>query len=113
MVTIPPPGGSTAGTLAAPTGTVFNGTSDFVVSEHGVAAPALFLFATEDGTISGWSPKVDQNSAILMVDNPNTATGPVYKGLAIGRDEQRDLLFATNFPPRDGRRPLTATEHDR
>jgi len=48
-----------------------------------------------------------------MVDNPNTATGPVYKGLAIGRDEQRDLLFATNFPPRDGRRPLTATEHDR
>src|SRR6266702_7706090 len=32
VVTIPPPAGSPPGTTAAPTGNVFNGTSDFVVS---------------------------------------------------------------------------------
>jgi uncharacterized protein (TIGR03118 family) len=97
VVMIPPPGGSPAGTLGAPTGTVFNATSDFQVSKNGVSAPALFLFATEDGTIAGWSPSVDRNTAILAVDNTNTNTGPVYKGLAIGQDDGRNLLFAANF----------------
>ena len=41
----------------APTGTVFNGSTDFVVSrrDHG---PSVFLFATESGTILGWNPAV-------------------------------------------------------
>jgi uncharacterized protein (TIGR03118 family) len=95
-VTIPPPNGSPPGTVAAPTGTVFNGSSDFKVSENGKSAPALFLFATEDGTISGWSFAVDLGNAILKVDN--SASGAVYKGLAEGTDpDGRNLLFATNF----------------
>ncbi len=49
VVTIPPPAG---GTSSAPTGNVFNGTSDFVVTEKNVSGPSLFIFATEDGTIS-------------------------------------------------------------
>src|SRR6266704_5570329 len=39
VVTIPPPAGSPAGTTAAPTGNVFNGTSGFVVSENGLSGP--------------------------------------------------------------------------
>lgn len=95
VVTIPPPTGQTS--PAAPTGIVFNNTDSFVVSKNGKSAPALFIFATEDGTISGWSPNVDQTNSILQVDNSNTNTGPVYKGLASGRDRGQDLLFATNF----------------
>ena len=55
VVTIAPPAG---GTSAAPTGNIFNpvnGTNpdDFVVSENGKSGPSIFMFATEDGTISG------------------------------------------------------------
>jgi uncharacterized protein (TIGR03118 family) len=95
VVTIPPPTGQTS--PAAPTGIVFNNTNSFVVSENGKSGPAVFIFATEDGTISGWNPNVDQTNAILEVDNSNTTTGPVYKGLASGKDQGQDLLFATNF----------------
>ena len=43
--------------------------------------PAIFIFSTEDGTISAWNPAVDPNTAKLMVDN--SGAGAVYKGLAI------------------------------
>jgi uncharacterized protein (TIGR03118 family) len=92
VVTIPPPGGSPAGTISAPTGNVFNGTSDFAVSGNN---PGLFIFATEDGTISGWNPNVDLHNAILKVDN--SGSGAVYKGLAIGSNSSGNFLYATNF----------------
>ena len=96
-VTIPPPGGSPAGTTAAPTGTIFNGTSGFVVSENGKSGSALFIFATEDGTISGWNPNVDPTNAVLAVDRSTVGAGAVYKGLAIGSNANGTFLFATNF----------------
>src|SRR5438094_634896 len=80
VVTIPPPGGSPAGTQASPTGAVFNGSADFNGD--------LFLFATEDGTIAGWN---GGTSAIREVDNSGASA--VYKGIAIAGD----LLYATNF----------------
>ena len=92
VVTIPPPAG---GTSSAPTGNVFNGTSDFVVTEKNVSGPSLFIFATEDGTISGWNLKVDPTNAILKVDN--SASGAVYKGLALGHNASGNFLYATNF----------------
>jgi uncharacterized protein (TIGR03118 family) len=92
VVTIPPPKGSPAGTISAPTGNVFNGTSDFAVSGNN---PGLFIFATEDGTISGWNPNVDLHNAILKVDN--SGSGAVYKGLAIGSNSSGNFLYATNF----------------
>src|SRR5438874_7645068 len=49
VVTIPPPTGSEG--PSAPTGTVFNGTNDFVVSGNGTSGPAVFIFVTENGTI--------------------------------------------------------------
>jgi len=87
IVTIPPaPGGSTPG---VPTGTVFN-------SHAGVAngkqfTGDVFLFATEDGTISGWPGGV--TNAAVRVDS--SASGAVYKGLAI--DATLNRIYATDF----------------
>jgi uncharacterized protein (TIGR03118 family) len=98
VVTIPAPGSSTGGT---PTGTVFNTTpSDFQVSKGGKAGKAVFLFATEDGTILGWNPGVDSNSAIIAADHsavPNSESGAVYKGLTLGSVGSDNYLYATNF----------------
>ncbi|HEY1390802.1 MAG TPA: TIGR03118 family protein [Ktedonobacterales bacterium] len=94
VVTIPPPKGSPAGTTATPTGTVFNPTSGFVVSEGNNTGAALFLFATEDGTISGWNRNVDPTHAILKVDK---SPGAVYKGLALASNSAGTFLYATNF----------------
>jgi uncharacterized protein (TIGR03118 family) len=90
VVTIPPPSGGMP--PAAPTGTVFNGTADFQV---GAGLPAFFLFATEDGTISGWNPSVNATNAILKVDK--SGTGAVYKGLALANNGTANFLYATNF----------------
>jgi uncharacterized protein (TIGR03118 family) len=96
VVTIPPPAGGTS--TAAPTGIVFNSTTDFSVSSGGKTGTAAFIFATEDGTISGWSPKVNATNAILEVDNSAVGPGAVYKGLALGNNTANgNLLFATNF----------------
>jgi uncharacterized protein (TIGR03118 family) len=99
VVIVPPPGGSPAGIAATPTGTVFNGTNSFVVADPatGKSGPALFLFATEDGTISGWNPTVNAQRALLKVDNSTGDTGAVYKGLALGRVGSSDFLYAANF----------------
>jgi uncharacterized protein (TIGR03118 family) len=93
VVSIPSPRGSKG--PATPTGVVFNDMNSFVVRENGKSAPATFIFATEDGTISGWNQKVDEKSAILEVDN--SRSGAVYKGLARGRFGSSDLLYAANF----------------
>src|SRR5262249_25152682 len=59
------------------------------------SGPALFIFAAEDGTISGWNPQVDFTTAVLKVDN--SATGALYKGLALASNTAGNFLFATNF----------------
>src|SRR5512139_3367665 len=46
------------GGAAAPTGLVSNTGSSFVVASGGAQGPAFFIFASEDGTISGWNPTV-------------------------------------------------------
>jgi len=75
-----------------PTGTVFNGsTQDFVVSQNGASGAARFLFATEAGTILGWSPTVNATTAIPGVDRSSQKA--VYKGLAT----LDDRLYATDF----------------
>jgi len=95
VVTIPPPAGSPAGTTAAPTGAIFNGTADFVGTEGGRSGPSRFIFASEDGTVSGWNPAVDPTHAILAADS--SGAGAVYKGLALASAGSRNLLYATNF----------------
>jgi uncharacterized protein (TIGR03118 family) len=95
VMTVSPPAGSPAETTAAPTGTVFNGTADFVVTDGTHSGPSLFLFATEDGTLSGWNSGVNLAAAILTVDN--SASAAVYKGLALGGNAGGNALYATNF----------------
>ena len=93
VVTIPP---AVQGTTGSPTGTVYNANSnDFVVKKNGNSGASVFLFDTEDGTISGWNPNVDPTNAILAVDN--SSSGAVYKALAIGSDGSNEFLYAANF----------------
>lgn len=75
VVTIPPVSASGQGT---PTGTVFNGTTGFVITQGTSSGPARFLFDTLDGTLSGWNPAVNPSSAIIAVNNAGSAsyTGP-------------------------------------
>jgi uncharacterized protein (TIGR03118 family) len=99
-VTVATPPGQTPGT-AAPTGQVWNGSGGFNVSEtvggQVKTGSSAFIFATEDGTISGWSPGVDQSHSVLAVDNSAGGTGAVYKGLAIATSGGQTLLYAANF----------------
>jgi uncharacterized protein (TIGR03118 family) len=87
--TIPPPAGSTA--AATPTGIVANVSSTgFEVGGQ----PSLFIFDTEDGTISGWN---GGTNVILAVDNSMGGTGAVYKGLAMVTSNGANFILATNF----------------
>jgi len=81
---VPPP--------AKPTGLVFNGGAGFELTP---GRPARFIFATEDGTISGWNPSASPTNAILKVDN--SGSDAIYKGLAIGNNGSGDFLYAANF----------------
>lgn len=94
VITIPAPPGETG--PSAPTGTVFNtAASGFTVSQGDQSGSAVFLFATEDGTISGWNPTVDGTHAILAVDN--SGEGAVYKGLAIAGTDTGEQLYTADF----------------
>jgi uncharacterized protein (TIGR03118 family) len=84
---------------AAPTGIVANTTPGFVITLDGTTAPARFIFASEDGTISAWTVATPGTSAIVVVPNAATgpATGAIYKGLAIAATASGPRLYATNF----------------
>jgi len=86
-----------AGTAGAanPTGIVYNGGTNFVVTQAGVSGASPFIFVGEAGTLSGWSPNVSPNAAITVYDG--AASGTVYKGLAIASSGGTDFLYATEF----------------
>jgi uncharacterized protein (TIGR03118 family) len=93
VVTIPP---NAAGQAAGPTGIVFNKSTDFQISANGGAASnALFIWATDAGTIAGWSPQVLPTQAVTVHDDGTG--GAVYKGLAIGMNAGANLLYAADF----------------
>jgi len=89
--TTPPPPGS-------PTGVMFNGsTTDFLLAPE---KPALFIFVTEDGTVQGWSPKVNHASAVIIPDHsqiPDAAKEAVYKGSTIAEIDGHKFILAANF----------------
>jgi uncharacterized protein (TIGR03118 family) len=85
VVTIPSP---TAATGGAPTGIVFNSSTDFVIP--GTGAPAAFLFAGEDGVISAWN---DASGTAAKVVIDRSSQNAVYLGITtVG-----NALFAANF----------------
>jgi len=86
VVTIPSGNGVDTGT---PTGQVFNGTTDFKI----LGTPAHFLFAGEDGTISGW---YTGTTAQLVVNNSGSGNA-VYKGIALASAGGANYLYVANF----------------
>lgn len=93
VVDVAAPAGSTG--AGRPAGIVFYGGAGFIVSNGAMSGPSRFIFAGEDGVISGWAPNVDFTHTIRVVDN--SGRGALYKGLAIGADGDRALLYATDF----------------
>ena len=90
------PATSSSASPGAPTGCVFNGTATAFFVPNSSGRTANFLFATEDGSLSGWSSGVNAGQAIVMVDNSSKA---VYKGLAIATPSATvgPRLYAANF----------------
>ena len=100
VVTIPPAPSDPAGTLGTPTGVIGNTTaSSFVVSftQGGVtkSGKSIFIFATQDGTIMGWSPGVLPTTAVIGVDR--SKFGASYTALTIFTNSLGDsFLYAPN-----------------
>lgn len=84
QVVIPSASGSGSGT---PTGIVYNGSQEFKIDSW----TSLFLFATLDGTIQGWS---DFNPSATLIGA--TSAGAVYTGLAITSKTSGNFLFAAD-----------------
>ena len=79
----------------APTGVVFNPTSSFVIHNGAASAPAAFIFDSEAGMLTAWSPRVPPSSPAQTVA---TTPGAIYKGLAIATTRKHGtLLYAADF----------------
>jgi uncharacterized protein (TIGR03118 family) len=108
FVTVPPAPASPAGTLGTPTGTVGNistNPTDFTITENGMSGQSSFIFATLDGTISGWNPTVDGINPTTRVSHATIAAdrsnvGAVYTGLAIATNQAgQTFLYAADDGP--------------
>jgi uncharacterized protein (TIGR03118 family) len=87
VVTVPPASGTG---LGSPAGIVYNGSSEFQIDTW----TSAFLFATLDGTISGWS-HFDPNNSLIAVNN--SSSGAIYTGLAITSHASGNYLYAADF----------------
>jgi uncharacterized protein (TIGR03118 family) len=79
---------ATGGTKGPVSGQVYNGTRNFAVNGN---VPS-FIFCSEDGIITAWT-----GSSIAIKVADRSATGAVYKGLAIGAYNGNNYLYVTNF----------------
>jgi len=99
-VTIP----GVAGALGTPTGTVFNGSANFRITQsdpHGaITEHANFLFASSDGTLSGWTQRKNPDGTS---DQPGTALTVIDRSqqgsqfLGLGISLAGDRLYAADF----------------
>ena len=81
----------------APTGQVFNSTtSDFNVTDGTNTDQALFIFASEAGDVTGWSPNVPPSSTAAQ-SAFQTSDGAVYKGIALAADNGDNFLYVADF----------------
>jgi uncharacterized protein (TIGR03118 family) len=91
-VNVPPASGTAAG---QPTGVIFTGAAKGFVLPIG-AAPT-FLFATKDGTISGWNAVLGMNGSTAQIVINNAANNASYTGLALLNNTTGTYLLASNF----------------
>ena len=88
------PNNTSGTTPAGPSGIVWNPAASFLVP--GTKIPAVFIFSTEDGTISAWAGGLNPaDNAVIAADE--SANGAVYKGLAFAVNAKGAFLYATNF----------------
>jgi uncharacterized protein (TIGR03118 family) len=82
--------------VSSPTGIVFNGTTDFMITNVAgkTPAPASFIFATLNGTISAWNPAVTPEELAV---NQVIETGSVFTGLTLAQAGGHNFLVAANF----------------
>jgi uncharacterized protein (TIGR03118 family) len=78
----------------SPTGIVFNPTVGGANEFPAGGWVSIFIFATLDGTISGWAPETNANLATLVVDN--SASKSVFTGLAVTNRPSGNLLYAAD-----------------
>jgi uncharacterized protein (TIGR03118 family) len=81
----------------APTGQVFNPSTNWVVRSGSHSAAALFIFASETGAITGWNPNVPTPAPATSAQVGITVPSAVYKGLAISTGAAGNWLYAANF----------------
>ena len=94
VVTIPQAGN--AGTAGPVTGVIFNPfASNANAFDVQTGKPALFLFCSQDGVITGWNQSVSGTKATILFDN--SKSGAVYTGCALGGTAAAPYLFAANF----------------
>ena len=78
----------------APTGQVFNPTNGFKLRVGDMRLPARFIFDSEAGTITAWTPTDPlQTTARTKL----TVPGAVFKGLALSFFDHHPALYATDF----------------
>jgi uncharacterized protein (TIGR03118 family) len=83
---------------SAPTGQVFNPTPGFEVHSGPARGPALFLFASEAGLVSGWNPGVPPPPPSTQAQVGAGVRHASYKGLAIATTTPTgSLLYAADF----------------
>ena len=87
-----PTGGNGPG---SPTGIVWNPSTAGEFQVQGWSS--LFLFATLDGTISGWTFESNKNQAIVAVDTSTNKSPSVYTGLAITNKPSGNFLYAADL----------------
>jgi uncharacterized protein (TIGR03118 family) len=73
----------------SPTGLVYNGSNEFQIESW----TSLFLFATLDGTIQGWS-HFERGQSLIGVNNSSTKAS--YTGLAITSKNSGNFVYAAD-----------------
>ena len=88
-----------------PTGLVYNGSTDFTVTNGSASGPSVFLFSTEGGTINGWNPAVPAPSpstrSFVVADR--TERGCQLQGPRDRLDSRRQHAVRHGLPQRQGR----------
>ena len=76
----------------APTGQVFNGTTSFQVPTPLGPRPAIFIFDSQTGDITGWNP-ANGTTAVVAAHSDDA----IYTGLALLQTPDGPFLLAADF----------------
>ena len=81
----------------APTGQVFNPTPGSWSAPATASGPALFLFDSEAGLVTGWNPGVPPPPPSTQAQVGASVPDAIYKGLAIATTPAGTFLYGADF----------------